>query len=176
MASQFPSTTTVPKLSFTPDGFYCDVEYSSVLSRAARSSACARGGRLRSWTSRNDLRCLLDLGRQLGVIVFVLMCEKILFDDEYIPNLFKKISRLSLARLVPSNLLPPSLLTLDPGSKYLMPIHLSADAKDLICQLLVVNPDQSATIAGMGNHQWLEENLPKYLQTAKEERLDTEQV
>lgn len=37
-----------------------------------------------------------------GVILFVLLCGKLPFDDEYIPNLFKKISRPSLTPFIPS--------------------------------------------------------------------------
>lgn len=37
-----------------------------------------------------------------GMIYFLLLCGKLPSDDEYIPNLFKKHCRLSLALLIPS--------------------------------------------------------------------------
>ena len=108
-------------------------------------------------------------------VCFVLVCAKQPFDDEYIPNIFKTILRPSRSSF-PPKLQPNSLLTLSAEGKYSMPIYLSADAKNLICQMLVVNPIHSATIAGFRNYQCVEQNLPEYLEPSKEDCFDTEQV
>ncbi|KAA8913467.1 kinase-like domain-containing protein [Sphaerosporella brunnea] len=86
-----------------------------------------------------------------GVILFVLLCGKLPFDDDYIPNLFKKISQ----------------------GKYSMPSYLSVDAKDLISRMLVVNPIQRITIVEIRKHPWFKKNLPEYLLPPKEEFFDT---
>lgn len=86
-----------------------------------------------------------------GVILFVLLCGKLPFDDDYIPNLFKKIAQ----------------------GKFSMPAFVSPDAKDLISRMLVVNPIQRITIAEIRKHPWFQTNLPEYLQPPKEEFFDT---
>ncbi|KAF8534710.1 kinase-like domain-containing protein [Trichophaea hybrida] len=86
-----------------------------------------------------------------GVILFVLLCGKLPFDDDYIPNLFKKISQ----------------------GKYSMPSYLSPDAKDLISRMLIVNPIQRITINEIRKHTWFKKNLPEYLHPPKEEFFDT---
>ncbi|KAI9267015.1 kinase-like domain-containing protein [Helicostylum pulchrum] len=53
-----------------------------------------------------------------GVILYVMLCGRLPFDDEYIPTLFKKIN----------------------GGIYTMPSYLSADTKVLLTSMLVVDP------------------------------------
>ncbi|TGZ85556.1 Pkinase-domain-containing protein [Ascodesmis nigricans] len=86
-----------------------------------------------------------------GVILFVLLCGTLPFDDEYIPNLFKKIAK----------------------GFYTLPSFLSPDAKDLISRMLIVNPMQRITIEEIRKHPWFKKNLPEYLQPPKEEFFDT---
>jgi len=59
-----------------------------------------------------------------GVILYALLCGSLPFDDENIPNLFKKIK----------------------GGIYNLPSHLSPGARDLIPKMLLVDPLKRITI------------------------------
>ena len=59
-----------------------------------------------------------------GVILYALLCGSLPFDDENIPNLFKKIK----------------------GGIYNLPSHLSSGARDLIPRMLLVDPLKRITI------------------------------
>lgn len=59
-----------------------------------------------------------------GVILYALLCGSLPFDDESIPNLFRKIR----------------------GGMYSLPSHLSEMARDLIPRMLVVDPMKRITI------------------------------
>ena len=59
-----------------------------------------------------------------GVILFALLCGSLPFDDENIPNLFKKIK----------------------GGIYQLPSHLSPGARDLIPRMLLVDPLHRITL------------------------------
>uniref|UniRef100_K4A8T9 non-specific serine/threonine protein kinase n=1 Tax=Setaria italica TaxID=4555 RepID=K4A8T9_SETIT len=76
-----------------------------------------------------------------GVILYALLCGTLPFDDENIPNLFKKIK----------------------GGIYTLPSHLSALARDLIPRMLVVEPMKRITIREIREHQWFQNRLPRYL-------------
>ncbi|WOL18194.1 SNF1-related protein kinase catalytic subunit alpha KIN10-like [Canna indica] len=76
-----------------------------------------------------------------GVILYALLCGTLPFDDENIPNLFKKIK----------------------GGIYTLPSHLSALARDLIPRMLVVDPMKRITIREIREHQWFQTRLPRYL-------------
>ncbi|KAJ0254010.1 SNF1-related protein kinase catalytic subunit alpha KIN11 [Hirschfeldia incana] len=76
-----------------------------------------------------------------GVILYALLCGTLPFDDENIPNLFKKIK----------------------GGIYTLPSHLSADARDLIPRMLVVDPVKRITIPEIRQHRWFQTHLPRYL-------------
>eukprot|EP00300_Choanocystis_sp_HF-7_P009458 c16447_g1_i3.p1 GENE.c16447_g1_i3~~c16447_g1_i3.p1 ORF type:complete len:457 (+),score=82.54 c16447_g1_i3:257-1627(+) len=76
-----------------------------------------------------------------GVILYALLCGRLPFDDDYIPNLFKKIK----------------------GGIYTLPTHLSEGARDLIQTMLVVDPLQRTTIDDVRMHPWFMEDLPPYL-------------
>ncbi|KAI5648216.1 hypothetical protein M9H77_34221 [Catharanthus roseus] len=76
-----------------------------------------------------------------GVILYALLCGTLPFDDENIPNLFKKIK----------------------GGIYTLPSHLSPGARDLIPRMLVVNPMKRITIPEIRQHQWFKVHLPRYL-------------
>ena len=76
-----------------------------------------------------------------GVILYALLCGSLPFDDENIPNLFKKIK----------------------GGIFTLPGHMSDDIKELISRMLVVDPLQRITIPEIRRHHWFTENLPLYL-------------
>lgn len=76
-----------------------------------------------------------------GVILYALLCGTLPFDDENIPNLFKKIK----------------------GGIYTLPSHLSGLARDLIPRMLVVDPMKRITIREIREHPWFQARLPRYL-------------
>ncbi|KAL0691665.1 hypothetical protein Bca4012_091344 [Brassica carinata] len=76
-----------------------------------------------------------------GVILYALLCGTLPFDDENIPNLFKKIK----------------------GGIYTLPSHLSGGARDLIPRMLVVDPMKRVTIPEIRQHNWFQAHLPRYL-------------
>lgn len=107
-----------------------------------------------------------------GVILYALLCGSLPFDDENIPNLFKKIKVGRLGRcawpvlrlhclarqrigstaaadsqlrllLMPHRLSPLSPLQ---GGIYTLPSHLSPGARDLIPRMLLVDPLKRITI------------------------------
>ena len=76
-----------------------------------------------------------------GVILYALLCGSLPFDDESIPNLFKKIK----------------------GGIYNLPSHLSPGARDLIARMLLVDPLKRITISEIRSHPWFVVHLPRYL-------------
>jgi len=76
-----------------------------------------------------------------GVILYALLCGSLPFDDENIPNLFKKIK----------------------GGIFTLPGHMSDDIKELISRMLVVDPLQRITVPEIRRHRWFTESLPLYL-------------
>ncbi|XP_072968042.1 serine/threonine protein kinase OSK1-like [Typha angustifolia] len=76
-----------------------------------------------------------------GVILYALLCGTLPFDDENIPNLFKKIKH----------------------GIYTLPSHLSALARDLIPRMLIVDPMKRMTIREIREHPWFQARLPRYL-------------
>lgn len=76
-----------------------------------------------------------------GVILYALLCGSLPFDDESIPNLFKKIK----------------------GGIYNLPSHLSPGARDLIPRMLLVDPLKRITIPEIRQHPWFTLHLPRYL-------------
>jgi 5'-AMP-activated protein kinase catalytic alpha subunit len=84
-----------------------------------------------------------------GVILYALLCGSLPFDDESIPNLFKKIK----------------------GGIYSLPGHISDGVRDLIPRMLVVDPCKRITIAEIRQHQWFRVSLPRYIAMAVDDRL-----
>ncbi|GMH24000.1 hypothetical protein Nepgr_025843 [Nepenthes gracilis] len=76
-----------------------------------------------------------------GVILYALLCGTLPFDDENIPNLFKKIK----------------------SGIYTLPSHLSPGARDLIPRMLVVDPMKRMTIPEIRQHSWFQARLSRYL-------------
>lgn len=76
-----------------------------------------------------------------GVILYALLCGTLPFDDESIPNLFKKIK----------------------SGMYSLPSHLSQSSRELILRMLVVDPMKRITIAEVRQHPWYQHKLPQYL-------------
>jgi 5'-AMP-activated protein kinase, catalytic alpha subunit len=78
------------------------------------------------------------------VILYALLCGTLPFDDESIPNLFKKIK----------------------SGMYSLPSHLSQLSRELIVRMLVVDPMKRITIPEIRTHPWFQHKLPAYLALA----------
>jgi len=76
-----------------------------------------------------------------GVILYALVCAKLPFDDEYLPNLFMKIR----------------------GGHYRIPDYVSPECKSLISAMLEVNPIKRITIPEIRQLSWFQKDLPEYL-------------
>lgn len=76
-----------------------------------------------------------------GVILYVMLCGRLPFDDDFIPALFKKIS----------------------NGVYTLPNYLSAGAKSILTRMLVVNPLNRITIHEIMEDDWFKENIEEYL-------------
>jgi carbon catabolite-derepressing protein kinase len=76
-----------------------------------------------------------------GVILYVMLCGRLPFDDEFIPALFKKIS----------------------GGVYSIPSYLSPGAKHLLQRMLVVNPLNRITVQEIMQDPWFSVGIAEYL-------------
>ncbi|CAD7934218.1 unnamed protein product [Amoebophrya sp. A120] len=76
-----------------------------------------------------------------GVVLYALLCGSLPFDDENVPNLFRKIKH----------------------GNFTLPGHLTNEAKDLIVQMLVVDPTKRINFPQIRGHKWFKVNLPDYL-------------
>ncbi|CAN3355994.1 carbon catabolite-derepressing protein kinase [Diutina catenulata] len=93
-----------------------------------------------------------------GVILYVMLCGRLPFDDEFIPALFKKIS----------------------NGVYTLPNYLSAGAKHLLTRMLVVNPLNRITIHEIMEDEWFKEGIDDYLlppdlSKAKHEKIEVDE-
>eukprot|EP01069_Polyplicarium_translucidae_P012388 Polyplicarium_translucidae@DN514_c0_g1_i1.p1 len=76
-----------------------------------------------------------------GVILYALLCGSLPFDDEHVPNLFKKIKH----------------------GNFTLPGHLSENSRNLIVRMLVVDPAKRITMKEIRRHAWFRQSLPTYL-------------
>ncbi|GJD06934.1 SNF1-related protein kinase catalytic subunit alpha KIN10 [Galdieria sulphuraria] len=87
-----------------------------------------------------------------GVILYALLCGSLPFDDENIPNLFKKIR----------------------GGIYVLPSFLSEQVRDLISKMLVTDPVARITVENIRKHPWFLTKIPRYI--ALEENVSVHQT
>lgn len=87
-----------------------------------------------------------------GVILYVMLCGKMPFDDESIPALFQKINE----------------------GNFQIPDFVSNGARDLLNSMIVVNPVQRTTIAKIKEHPWFKLNYPSYLKLENKLTFDSE--
>jgi 5'-AMP-activated protein kinase catalytic alpha subunit len=83
-----------------------------------------------------------------GIILYALLCGSLPFDDENIPNLFKKIK----------------------GGIYILPGYLTNLGRDLIAKMLLTNPICRISIKEIREHPWFQIRLPRYLSFLKKEK------
>ncbi|KAF5345498.1 hypothetical protein D9757_013510 [Collybiopsis confluens] len=76
-----------------------------------------------------------------GVILYVMLCGRLPFEDENVPELFSKITQ---------------------GS-YIIPNHVSPDARSLISAMLAVDPVRRITIPEIIQHPFFQKDLARYL-------------
>ncbi|KAI9617470.1 hypothetical protein KEM48_007055 [Puccinia striiformis f. sp. tritici PST-130] len=76
-----------------------------------------------------------------GVILFVMLCGRLPFDDDHIPMLFKKIN----------------------SGLYSLPPHLSSGSRHLLSRMLVVDVNKRITIPEIRELDWFKQDLPDYL-------------
>lgn len=86
-----------------------------------------------------------------GVILYVMLCGRLPFDDEHIPSLFAKIAR----------------------GNYVVPHWLKGPSVSLIRKMLTVDPMRRISIAEIREDPWFAVDLPEYLQLPVEEFLTT---
>lgn len=79
-----------------------------------------------------------------AVILYALLCGSLPFDDEHVPNLFKKIKH----------------------GHYTLPGHLSEQSRSLLLRMLTVDPVKRITFKEIRRHPWFRVNLAPYLSSS----------
>ncbi len=97
-----------------------------------------------------------------GVILYVMLCGRLPFEDEDVQVLFSKISRECPQLLRPTPVLNAAFSAIVEGSFHL-PNNLSPDARNLITAMLVVDPVKRITIPEITQHPFYTTDLPRYL-------------
>ncbi|GAA95657.1 uncharacterized protein L969DRAFT_92784 [Mixia osmundae IAM 14324] len=77
-----------------------------------------------------------------GVILYVMLCGRLPFDDDHIPLLFKKIN----------------------GGVFTLPPYLTPGARHLLSRMLLVDSTKRITLAEIRQLAWFQEDLPAYLE------------
>lgn len=72
-----------------------------------------------------------------GVILYTMLCGRLPFDDDFVPNLFQKIS----------------------NGVYTLPSHLSPGSRSMLQRMLVVNPLNRITIPEILQDDWFKKDL-----------------
>ena len=87
-----------------------------------------------------------------GIVLYVLVCGKVPFDDQSMPQLHAKIKKGIVD--YPSWLSPGKFrFSFRTFSRFLL--NSQIDAKDLISKMLVTDPKQRASLAEIMNHRWI---------------------
>jgi 5'-AMP-activated protein kinase catalytic alpha subunit len=89
-----------------------------------------------------------------GVILYALLCGRLPFDEDSIPQLFKKIKE----------------------GNYVIPPFISRPCADLIGRILVVDPVKRITLEQIRKHEWFQVHLPAYLALSPEEQQHAEET
>ncbi|KAM0748218.1 Pkinase-domain-containing protein [Meredithblackwellia eburnea MCA 4105] len=76
-----------------------------------------------------------------GVILYVMLCGRLPFDDDHIPLLFKKIN----------------------GGIFSLPPFLSAEARHLLSRMLLVDSNKRIKLHEIRQLPWFQKDLPPYL-------------
>eukprot|EP00054_Salpingoeca_dolichothecata_P015374 m.88562 g.88562 ORF g.88562 m.88562 type:complete len:479 (+) comp21462_c0_seq4:232-1668(+) len=76
-----------------------------------------------------------------GVVLYVLLCGKLPFDDEYVPNLFQKIKQ----------------------GLFSIPAYVPAGATRVVRAMLQVDPLERVTIPDLLEFEWVQQDLADYL-------------
>ena len=95
-----------------------------------------------------------------GVILYVMLCGRLPFENEDVSKLFQQIAGVYLHLF---SVAFRNITKTIPEGNYFLPTHLSLDARSLINGMLHIDPLKRLTVADVMAHPWLTPNLPRYL-------------